>query len=174
MIAKQSDNVHIWINLFKIKLPLNYASRFLISKVILKSMNSPSSCRSQSYVLEECGSSVISFRKWIFCPCVSGILSRNEASVKSLFFLAVSMHGNFLPFDYWRWFQIRNTESPPLLLTLRQPEKTALIRVWFRKIGLMFSCCTQARTVLIKTALTEDPLYLMNWSCCFQWVRKFK
>ena len=53
------------------------------------------SCRSQLYVLEECGSSVISFRKWIFCLCVSGILSRNEASVKLLFFLAVSMHGNF-------------------------------------------------------------------------------
>ena len=30
--------------------------------------------------------------------CVSGILRRNEASVKLLFFLAVSMHGNFLPF----------------------------------------------------------------------------
>ena len=59
------------------------------------------SCRSQLYVLEECGSSVISFRKWIFCLCVSGILSRNEASVKLLFFLAVSMHGNlFFSFSF--------------------------------------------------------------------------
>ena len=53
-----------------------------------------SSCRT---VLEECGRSIVvslAFENGSFA-CVSGILRRNEASVKLLFFLAVSMHGNF-------------------------------------------------------------------------------
>ena len=67
----------------------------------------PWSCRSRSRVcLRNAGVVSLAFENGSFCLCVSGILSRNEASVKLLFFLAVSMHGNFFAFCLLKFFSI--------------------------------------------------------------------